>query len=114
MANQDHLATLRRGVTGWNLWRSQTSETPDLRKADLRGSNLERVGLANAQGADLTNAILDEANLTGARLRGADFTLASLRGANMSNADLRETYFHVANLTSANFSEADIRGADFT
>lgn len=114
MPNQDHIATLKLGVSVWNSWRSQTDETPDFHGANLRSINLERDGLANAQAIDLTHAILDGADLTGARLRGADFTLASLRGAILAQTDLRETYFHVAKLRAADLTEADIRGADFT
>lgn len=114
MPNQDHIATLKLGVEAWNTWRSKTHESPDLRDADLQGLNLDRVGLANAQGADFTNARLDGANLTRADLRGADFTLANLRGAILVQADLRETYFHVANMRAANLTDSDIRGADFT
>ena len=111
MPDQNHIATLKLGVEAWNTWRSKTHESPDLRDADLQGLNLDRVGLANAQGADFTNARLDGANLTRADLRGADFTLANLRGAILVQADLRETYFHVANMRAANLTDSDIRGA---
>lgn len=98
----------------WNSWRSESKEIPDLSNADLKGLNLERLGLANAQGMDLTSANLEGADLTNSNLRGSDFTLASLHRTNFTNSDLRETYFHHADLTSANLTGADVRGADFT
>lgn len=113
LADQNHVARLKVGVDSWNAWRAEVDDFPDLRGADLRDLVLDRVGLANTRGVDLTHARLDHADFTGARLRGADFTLASLRTAKLVNCDLRETYFHVADLSDALLTRADLRGADF-
>ncbi len=60
MANQDHLALLKKDVAAWNEWRRRNLEIrPDLSGADLRG-------------AYLREAILSEANLSLADLRGVN------------------------------------------
>jgi hypothetical protein len=53
MANDEHVALLKAGVAAWNEWRLQNADTcPDLRQASL------------------IEAILGEANLTGAYSAG--------------------------------------------
>ena len=66
-------------------------ETPNLRKADLRGANLRKADLygSNLRGADLHGANLSWADLLQADLRGAKLHLANLRGANLYGVDLR-------------------------
>ena len=57
MANHAHVERLKAGVEAWNAWRaSNPGERPDLREADLQGSNLKRF--------DLTFADLDGATST--------------------------------------------------
>jgi uncharacterized protein YjbI with pentapeptide repeats len=140
MANDDHIAQLRKGVAAWNDWRKQN---PDIRPglsgenlfdADLNRANLSRANLqwarlsgANLSGADLSKANLSEADLSGANLSGADIsrawlTEADLREANLSEAnlfytnlgkaDLYEANLSGANLGMAGLPEADLRGAD--
>ncbi|MDU5809264.1 MAG: pentapeptide repeat-containing protein [Finegoldia magna] len=60
-------------------------ETPNLRKADLRGANLRKADLygSNLRGADLHEADLRGANLHLANLRGANLYGVDLRGANL-------------------------------
>jgi len=53
--------------------------------------------------------ILSEINLSEARLAGAD-----LSGAIMTEADLNRAYLHQANLTRANLNGVDLRGAILT
>jgi Pentapeptide repeats (8 copies) len=63
MANEEHLAILRRGVDVWNAWRAkEPSIRPDFNRADLREANLTEAALINAclDGADLTGAQLWE------------------------------------------------------
>ncbi len=60
MANDEHVALLKRGVAAWNAWRD---ENPGIRRPNLVGADL------------------NGANLTGADLRGADLDRADLRGA---------------------------------
>jgi uncharacterized protein YjbI with pentapeptide repeats len=88
MANDEHIAQLKRGVAAWNAWREQNPIPLDLSGADIRG-------------ADLSGANLIGVNLSGADLRVANLIGADFRVANLSGADLRE----------AKLSEADLRGA---
>ena len=117
MANDEHVALLKKGVATWNRWRG---ENPDIRpgffRADFREANLRA---ANLSGAFLLEADLLEADLSNADLREAKLFLADLSGANLSNADLREADLFEANLLGANLSNANLREAtllkvDFT
>jgi uncharacterized protein YjbI with pentapeptide repeats len=100
MANDDHIAQLKKGGANWNAWRKENLGTrhPDLREADL--------SLANLTGANLSMTDLLGANLSQAFLGGADLTRAVLKGANLSQADLTR-----ANLERANLTEANLNGA---
>jgi uncharacterized protein YjbI with pentapeptide repeats len=61
MANDEHVALLKKGVATWDAWRKENPNIrPDLRKANLSGANL---GGANLSGAKLQGANLREANL---------------------------------------------------
>src|SRR5215469_3139211 len=41
MANDEHVALLKKGVAAWNAWRDENRDImPDLREADLRAANL--------------------------------------------------------------------------
>lgn len=43
MANPEHLAILKQGMEVWNNWRDENLDViPDLREADLSGTNLSR------------------------------------------------------------------------
>jgi uncharacterized protein YjbI with pentapeptide repeats len=66
MANDDHIAQLKKGVAAWNAWRQ---ENPDIRP-------------------DLNRAHLLMANLSKANLHGADLFAANLHGADLSQANL--------------------------
>src|SRR5262249_21780611 len=73
MANDEHVALLKQGVTAWNAWRVvNPGIRPELSGADFSRENLRR--------ADLRSA-----NLRGTRLIDTD-----LSGALLSRADLRE------------------------
>src|ERR1039457_4745380 len=99
MANDEHLAMLKKDVKAWNDWRKEHSGIvpnligTDLRRANLRGANLGEVDLI---GADLRRANLGGANLIWTELVGANLSRANLRGANLSKANLRR-----ADLTDA-------------
>jgi uncharacterized protein YjbI with pentapeptide repeats len=46
MANDDHIAQLKKGVDAWNAWREENPDIlPDLSEANLRGANLGRARL---------------------------------------------------------------------
>jgi uncharacterized protein YjbI with pentapeptide repeats len=73
--------------------------------ADLSDAYLYRASLS---GADLTDANLSDANLTDAYLSGAILTGANLTGANLTGAILSNAYLTSANLTGASLSGADL------
>jgi len=121
MADHEHLALIRRGVTAWNDWRSRNPgaaadlQEADLGKSDLRGANfrqtnLERANLTavNLSHASLVQANLNGANLTHANLSGADLTSAFLTDAMLRGALLNDADLSLCQLTRANLSEAAI------
>ena len=92
MANDEHVALLKQGVTAWNKWREENPDEdpplPHLRSGpNLNGADLMRVNLQSTylQSANLYGADLSEANLTGASL-----TEANLSEANLSWATLQQ------------------------
>jgi len=103
MANEEHVAILKKGVAAWNEWRR---ENPDIRP-NLSGANLRRAHLygADLSGADLSGADLSRADLSEAGLSGAD-----LSGADLSRADLSEAPLVSADLTGANLTGSRVYG----
>jgi uncharacterized protein YjbI with pentapeptide repeats len=132
MANDEHVAILKKGVDAWNAWRPANLDTPpdlfsadlsneDLREADLRegsliDANLSETNLsgANLSRADLSEANLSEANLSEANLRGATLFKTNLSGADLPCANLSGANLREAKLSEANLSEANLRGADLS
>jgi uncharacterized protein YjbI with pentapeptide repeats len=113
VANEEHLALLKKGVEAWNAWRpeSRIRPVPDLSHGNLSGANLSEVDLSatNLLGADLSATNLFGADLRSTNLFGADLSGANLVRAMVSKADLS-----AANLTSANLSGARLPGANLT
>jgi uncharacterized protein YjbI with pentapeptide repeats len=73
MANEEHVAQLKKGAVSWNAWRQDNPDIRlDLREADLRS-------------ADLTGAYL-----VGANFRRADLSRADLSGADLTRANFSE------------------------
>jgi uncharacterized protein YjbI with pentapeptide repeats len=124
MANEEHVALLKKGVKVWNKWRQANPKiTPDLSESVLAtlfliefdvdkghviGINLQEANLsrANLTLADLTSANLSRANLNSANLQRADITLANLTLVDLSDSELIETRalgtnFNLARLTGA-------------
>jgi uncharacterized protein YjbI with pentapeptide repeats len=59
MANDEHVAMLRKGVDAWNEWRRQNLPLlfqPDFAEANLSGADLSGAVLS---GADLSNAVIE-------------------------------------------------------
>src|SRR5271157_2841954 len=109
MANEEHLAILKKGVAAWNEWREQHPDIrPDLAEADLRRADL---GNADLSGAFLYKANLCEANLSEAPLFDAYLDEAYLCGANLSGANLFGAKLEEADLTAARLIEANLGGA---
>lgn len=131
VADEEHLAKLREGVSEWNGWRQLNQDLrPDLTQAELRGCtlftdedlvHLRRVNLNNANlkkadlsGADLREAQLMYADVSEANLRGANLSSADLRGTNFSNADLRGADLRKASMGAVILQGSDLRGAKFS
>jgi hypothetical protein len=122
MANEKHLAILKKGVGVWNDWRRKRVDSrPDLSGADLSNIDLRS---ANLSRADLCEANLNGANLSGAKLFGAEFSGSNLSGARLTSADLNgvdlsEAVLNAADLTYAlilhvDFIESILSGADLS
>jgi uncharacterized protein YjbI with pentapeptide repeats len=81
MANDEHVAMLKQGVTAWNAWRDENSDIrPDLCGADLCRADFVRADFSRADlsGAQLAVVKLREAKLSGAA-RKIDSTREALR-----------------------------------
>lgn len=128
MADEHHVALLRRGVDAWNNWRRDNPAIgqPDLASADLNatrlsganlnGARLNRAAMRNAEiirasfiEADLRNADFSESNLM-----GTDFDKSNLNEALFDRADMRETGFWGSSLKGASFIRANLMRGDFT
>jgi hypothetical protein len=107
MANDDHIAQLKKGVAAWNAWRQ---ENPDIRP-DLSGANLFQAKLdgANLSGADTD---LSKANLSGTNLKQANLSEANLSDANLLQANLKEADLGGSKLWRANLSYANLERAN--
>jgi uncharacterized protein YjbI with pentapeptide repeats len=127
VANDEHVALLRRGTAIWNEWRARNSSiAPDLSganlndanliRADLRGANLNDASLirADLSGANLNDANLIRARLSFANLSGTDLRRTNLNFANLIRAHLKRTNLSLANLSEANLTEANLRDANLT
>ncbi|MDX2545424.1 pentapeptide repeat-containing protein [Streptomyces sp. WI04-05B] len=80
-------------------------------RADLTEANLFRATLT---GADLSGVTLTDANLTGATLADADLSGATLTGAKLPRATLTDADLSGATLTGAKLSRATLTGADLS
>ena len=122
MANEKHLAILKKGVAAWNEWRGQhTDVRPDLSEANLSGAGLSDVDLSGAElggaelgGANLRQAGLGMANLFAADLSGAALFKANLSGANLFKANLSGANLREADLHATNLNWAHLSGTDFS
>jgi uncharacterized protein YjbI with pentapeptide repeats len=107
VANAEHLELLRRGVNGWNAWRTnETLIDPDLSEAYLGGADLSHADLSRA---DLCLAELVGANLSRANLFEAELLEANLSGANLFKAEVLGANLSGANLFKADLSRANLR-----
>jgi uncharacterized protein YjbI with pentapeptide repeats len=114
MANPEHLEMLKQGVEHWNQWRKEHPDVlPDLsdailQRAELGGANLSR---ADIRRVDLREADLSRTNLSAARLRRTILYRADLSGADLGEANVTKANLIGANLREANLSAADLSGA---
>jgi hypothetical protein len=131
MADDEHLAMLKRGITAWNTWRAANPTVkPDFSRADLRKANLGGLKLSwvsshstdvsrrdfkgfDLSWADFSRANLSEANLNWAGLGLAVFRYTDLRGADLHRTSLGGAYFDGADLRGANLTNSRISGTIF-
>ncbi len=112
MANEEHLAILKKGVEVWNKWRSQIpGVTPDLEKADLSGYRLANVNFANV---NLQESYLIEATLIDAELSNSNLSMTWLGRANLTNANLTRARLMLANLSGTKLAGSNLQEADLT
>jgi hypothetical protein len=136
MANEEHLAILKKGIPAWNGWIERQRQVEMFKTdlwwptvADLSGADLSGARLACA---DFHSVDLSGAKLTGASLHGAELWRANLRAADLTKADLTEAkclkanlhgtilreakagfaYLKEVNLRDADLSRADLGGAN--
>ena len=126
MANEEHLAALKKGVRHWNWEATYRKFNADLSRSDLRSIYLKRAELSGAdlsqadlreatlEEADLAGAVLDKADLERAVLHGTSFSQASLRDCNLSFTDSGRAIFTNANLQGAKLNRALWDQADFS
>jgi uncharacterized protein YjbI with pentapeptide repeats len=116
MANDTHLAVLKRGVAAWNEWRAaQPAMRPDLSSASLRGLDLAKIDLSGADlsKADLRGTILSGAVLVDADLAEANFFKAVLDGADLSGVNLIGALFlNCAQLVATRNWQSSFRDPD--
>jgi len=87
MANEEHLAILKKGVEEWNTWRKENPYVrPDLSAANLR--------MADLSGADLRGVHLIYADLSGANLSRARVGLTVFANVDLSVVKGLETLTH--------------------
>jgi Pentapeptide repeats (8 copies) len=116
MANDDHIAQLKKGAPAWNAWREENRIHVDLSGAPLSGAALSGTNLdeANLSGANLFKANLSGVNLFKANLSGANLSGALLIRANLGGADLSEAKLGQATLYGAQLVDTNLTGADLT
>ncbi len=121
MEREQIIALLKNGIPGvaqWNSCRCSCEplrlDRVCLRAADLRGVNFCRVRLFRAELSDaiLREAQLEGADLSEAELKGADFTGACLASAKLFRCRLERAILRHANLEGAYLGEAELDGAD--
>jgi uncharacterized protein YjbI with pentapeptide repeats len=95
MANDEHVAILRRGAAAWNALRAEQDTMPDLSGVGLRGLDLSGFDLSGTdlRNADLRGTNLSQANLSGAHLERANLFKAVFDGADLERAFLYEAQF---------------------
>jgi uncharacterized protein YjbI with pentapeptide repeats len=106
-ANQ-RSAKLRRLLRVIAAHRAWLKGEPDGARADLGRQNL--AGLD----ANLSNAEMREADLSGCNLQRANLRRATLSGANLQDANLAKADLSESDLSDADLRNADLRGANLS
>lgn len=119
-------SNLQRAILEDAIFTGADISNAKLMEADLYSAHLGRVSAIGTQlsyanltktdwqGADLSEAYLDNANLSHANFSAARLTGAVLRSAQMKNANLRNADLSRADLRGANLQGADFQGTIFS
>jgi curved DNA-binding protein CbpA len=111
VANPTHLEKLCEGPKAWNAWRAANPNiVPDLTDITL-GLAQRQLGPSNGGPVDLHLADLENASLPYATLSGADLEGARLVGADLTHARLDHAKLSGADLTDAILDQSDLTGA---
>ena len=115
---ENHNHWINKDCEGWEDMKADLRYTDlycaNLSDADLRYANLTGANLycANLNDADLRYTDLRYANLTGANLYCANLYCANLSDANLYCANLSDADLYCADLSYANLNDADLNDAD--
>ena len=113
MPNNDHLKILMQGADAWNKWRQQNpSVIPDLSGIQLEGMVLSETNLPHSKRKgvllNLRKVNLSSSNLTDCVLDGAELRKANLESANLRKVDLRKSDLREANLSKCRLNRANL------
>ena len=98
----------------WNAWRRKhRKERLDLRGIVIRGKHLGGLDLSNCvlDGAELDRSDLRAVDLRGSSLRGTDLSLSNLGGAQCDRASFRDTRMFAVYAGECSFKGSTFRGA---
>ncbi|MBN3884140.1 MAG: pentapeptide repeat-containing protein [Nostoc sp. JL34] len=122
MANEEHVAILKKGVKTWNKWREQHPEIiPDLsgnfihswywEEAEFKGILTNQCSHISDNKCNLFPKKLVDINFENVNLSRADISEVDFKKANLSRANLSGANLNDADLTDTNLTNADITGA---
>ncbi|MBN3907095.1 MAG: pentapeptide repeat-containing protein [Nostoc sp. NMS1] len=122
MANEEHVAILKKGVTTWNKWREQHPEViPDLsgdlinswywKEAEFKGILTNQCSHISDNKCNFLPKKLVNINFENVNLSRADISEVDLKKANLSRANLSGANLNDADLTDTNLTNADVTGA---
>lgn len=113
MANDEHVAIFKRGVSAWNEWRRQNPTLqPDLSGADLSSEAFDTEAFSSVSRIAMITDGLRVQKPERINLSKIDLSHVNLRRTSLDNQNLSQANLQSANLTEANLSYSDLFGAD--
>ena len=126
MANETHVAILKKGGDAWEQWSYErwkyfweSDAEVNFGIADFSGADFSGLDLCDLDigSTDFSNANLSDANLSGANFEETNFSGADLERVNLSKAELMRTTLVDANLKDADLESTglvlvNLRGAN--
>lgn len=120
MANEKHLAILKKGIKTWNLWRKDNPfENPDLSNIDLSGYKYEEANFSNTnfQNSHLDRWVVTDCDFSKSLLTGIHAQRSSWRNAKFCNAhitgDLVLSRIYIADFTGAIIEKCGLPEAEW-